>query len=96
MCLMLLGCLLTFKTIGLIGLIRTSARVGEGLWIDRCSFGCWGQETAMCLGTPSNGNMHKAFSLVNVPITCQAADSLCLRHRHGQGRTGGGRVRGLF
>lgn len=72
--------LLIFKTNVLIGLIRSSARVGEGLSIDRCqSFGCWGRETTMLLGTPSNDNMQKTFSLVNVPITCQAADILCLK-----------------
>ena len=51
MCLMLFGYSLVFKTNALIRLIRSSARVGDGMWIDRCLFGCRGREAAMLLGT---------------------------------------------
>ena len=46
-CLMLFGCSLTFKTNTLIRLIRSSARVGNCMWTDRCLFGCWGREATI-------------------------------------------------
>ena len=49
-CLMLFGCSLTFKTNTLIRLIRSSARVGNCMWTDRCLFGCWGREATILLG----------------------------------------------
>lgn len=74
----LFDCSFLFKTNVLIKLIRSSASVGEGLWIDRYPFGCRGRAAAELLGSPTKDIVHKAFSLIKVSVTCLAADILCL------------------
>ena len=96
-CLMLFGCSL-FKTNMLIRLIRLwSALQG---WAMACGL------TGVYVGVGPGGNylvgnthkdsMLKSFSLVNFPVTCLAAELLCLECRSGQGWIGGGRIRRMF
>lgn len=73
-----------FKTNVLIMLTRRSTSVGEGLWIDRCPFGCRGRAAAEWLESSTKDIVHKAFSLVKFPVTCLAADILCLECSYGK------------
>ena len=77
-------------------LIRCSASVGEGLWIDRCPFKCWDRKAAMVLGTPRKDSRHKSFSLVNSLVTYLAAPILCSGCKSRLGGTERRRARKMF